>query len=125
MSGEGTEQSDDEASPRTIDPDQPLLDHHAFIFGYRSSDVDLRPLHPLPSQIPYIWQVYLENVDNAVKIVHIPTMQKLVRTTQSNLNTLTPATETLMFAIYYAAVTSLDEDEVCHAIFELRPCCEC
>lgn len=88
------------------------VDHHAFVFGYRSADVDLRSLHPLPSQIPFMWQIYQENVDPVVKVLHAPTIGKLIKETRSNLDSLTPANESLMFAIYYAAVTSLDEDDV-------------
>lgn len=89
------------------------MDHQSFIHGYRSADVDLRPLHPLPSQIPYIWQVYRENVDPILKVIHAPTVSKLIKDIRDNMDNLTPSTEALMFSIYYAAVTSLDEDEVC------------
>lgn len=89
-------------------------DHHAFVLGYRSADVDLRPLHPLPSQIPYMWQVYQENVDPIVKILHVPTVEILVKETRKNLDSLTPGNEALMFAIYFAAITSMDEEDVSH-----------
>ncbi|KAF3764249.1 hypothetical protein M406DRAFT_91697, partial [Cryphonectria parasitica EP155] len=87
-------------------------DHHAFVFGYRSADVDLRALHPLPSQIPYMWQLYQENVDPIVKVIHIPTVDKLVKETRKNLDKLGPANECLMFAIYFAAITSIDAADV-------------
>ncbi len=87
-------------------------DHQSFILGYRSADVDLRPLHPLPSQIPFMWQIFQENVDSIVKVLHIPTMNKLIRDVRNNLDSLTPSTEALMFSIYYAAMTSMNEDEV-------------
>jgi hypothetical protein len=108
-----SEESDVEASPESADHDKHLMDHQSFILGYRSADVDLRPLHPLPSQIPFIWQVYSENVDPILKIVHMPTMNKLIKDLRHNLDSLTPSTEALMFSVYYAAITSLDEDEVC------------
>jgi len=82
--------------------------------------VDLRGLHPLPSQVPYLWQVYLENVDPVVKILHIPSMNKLIRELRTSMDRLTPATEALMFAIYYAATTSLEEDEVCAVLCSSR-----
>jgi len=91
---------------------QRIGDHHAFLLGYRSADVDLRPPHPLPSQIPYIWQVFQENVDPLVKILHIPTMNKLIREIRTDLDNLTPSTEALMFSIYYSAITSLEDEDV-------------
>lgn len=36
--------------------------HQSFIMGYSSSDVNLKALHPLPSQIPFYWQTFIENV---------------------------------------------------------------
>ena len=87
-------------------------DHHAFLFGYRSCDVDLRKLHPLPSQIPFIWQVYTENIDPLVKILHVPTMNGLIRKLRTNMDILTPGLEALMFSIYFSAITSMEEDEV-------------
>lgn len=104
---------DDGSSPETALADKELLtDHHSFVLGYRSSDVDLRKLHPLPSQIPFIWQVYVENVDPLVKILHVPTMNAIIRKIRSDMDSLTPALEALMFSIYYAAITSLEDDEV-------------
>ena len=59
-----------------------------------------------------MWQVFQENVDPILKVLHIPTMMKLIRDLRNSLDILTPSTEALMFAVYYAAITSLDEDEV-------------
>lgn len=49
-------------------------DHRSFILGYGSLQVSLRPLHPLPSQISFYWQMYIENVDPIVQIMHKLTM---------------------------------------------------
>ncbi|KZL80568.1 fungal specific transcription factor domain-containing protein [Colletotrichum incanum] len=111
---EDTDDSDIEETPdhspeQTVDA---ATDHHAFILGYRSSDVDLRKLHPLPSQIPFMWQVYQENVEPLLKILHIPTMEKLIRNMRRNIDELTPGNEALLFSIYYAAITSMEDEEV-------------
>ncbi|KAK8058240.1 fungal specific transcription factor domain-containing protein [Apiospora phragmitis] len=74
---EESDVSDDDGSTpatSTSTKDQ-QADHHAFIFGYRSSD------------IPFIWQIYTENVDPIVKILHVPTMNNVVRQVQINFNT--------------------------------------
>lgn len=106
-----------DATPES-DHQKSLMDHQSFVLGYRSADVDLKPLHPLPSQIPFIWQVYQENVDPILKIIHVPTMSKTIKELRHNLDSLTPSTEALMFSIYYASITSLDEDEVCPSPLE-------
>ncbi|KAK6849777.1 bikaverin cluster transcription factor bik5 [Apiospora arundinis] len=110
---ESDESDDDGSTPATsTSTKDQQADHHAFIFGYRSADVDLRKLHPLPSQIPFIWQIYTENVDPIVKILHVPTMSEIVRQVRADMNSLTPGLEALMFAIYYASITSMEENEV-------------
>ena len=106
--------SEDEGSTpaTTISTKDIHTDHHSFIFGYRSADVDLRKLHPMPSQIPFIWQVYCENVDPLVKILHIPTMEIVFKNMRKDMNTLTPGMEALLFAIYLGAITSMEEEDV-------------
>ncbi|KAI0599072.1 fungal-specific transcription factor domain-containing protein [Biscogniauxia sp. FL1348] len=113
LTDDDTEESDDGSTPATIYqyPDQ-HVDHHGFVLGYSSSDVDLRKLHPLPSQIPFIWQVYTENVDPLVKILHVPSMTKIIREQRSNMSNIPPGMEALLFSIYYAAITSMEEEEV-------------
>ncbi|KAH9903837.1 fungal-specific transcription factor domain-containing protein [Xylariomycetidae sp. FL2044] len=110
LTDDESSESDYDSTPAGLLSDQ--SDHHSFVFGYSSSDVDLHQLHPLPSQIPFIWQVYSENVDPVIKILHLPTMNKTIRELRSSMADITPGLEALMFAIYFAAITSLDEDEV-------------
>lgn len=102
------------------DPSSALA-HQSFIFGYSSTNVDLRPLHPLPSMIPFMWQIYQENVDPIVKILHVPTMNKLIREIRTNLDRLTPSAEALMFSIYYGTVTSMESDEVKQTLGAEKP----
>ena len=95
--------------------------HQSFIMGYSSSEVDLKALHPLPSQIPFYWQTFLENVQPLVKILHTPTMNKVIKEVQNNLDSLSKSTEALMFAIYFATVTSMNANEVNRISHELEP----
>lgn len=102
------------------DEDIPILpskqitdsNHQSFIMGYNSSEVNLKSLHPLPSQIPFYWQTFLENVQPLVMIIHAQTMSKVIKEVQNNLDSLSESTEALMFAIYFATVTSMNADEV-------------
>jgi hypothetical protein len=87
-------------------------DHHAFIFGYKSADVDLRGCHPLPSHIPFLWSVFRENVDPLIKILHVPTMEEILRDARKNPSDLSPGNAALVFAIYYSAVVSMEPEEV-------------
>ncbi|KAJ9482739.1 hypothetical protein VN97_g10679 [Penicillium thymicola] len=57
--------------------------------------------------------VFSENVNIIFQIVHIPTIKDIVRDWRGReMKGLTPANEALMFAIYYAAVTSMEEEDI-------------
>jgi len=63
-----SDEDDEEPSPGESVSTTDCSDHHAFIMGYSSAKVDLRSLHPLPSQIPFYWDTYKENVDPLCKV---------------------------------------------------------
>ncbi|KAJ5393738.1 uncharacterized protein N7487_011379 [Penicillium crustosum] len=111
--------SDDEASlgmtPSTLELERTPAERHGFLFGHNLSPFspNLTDLHPLPSQIPFLLDVFSENVNIIFQIVHIPTIKKMVRDWRGReMKGLTPANEALMFAIYYAAITSMEEEDI-------------
>jgi hypothetical protein len=119
LAGDESDSSEDEASPGKTPSTQELertpSERHAFLFRHNLSPSapNLREFHPLPSQIPFLLDVFSENVNFFIQIVHIPTVTKMVRDLRgSGMTHLTPANEALMFSIYYAAVTSMEEDDV-------------
>jgi len=119
LASDESDSSDDEASsgksPSTQKVERTPSEHHAFLFGHNLSSLthDLCEFHPLPSQIPFLLDVFAENVNFIIQIVHIPTVTKIVRDLRgSDVTRLTPANEALMFSIYYAAIISMEEDEV-------------
>lgn len=61
----------------------------------------------------FYWQVYMENVDPIIKVLHVPAMTKIMKDLRADMSTLTPGVEALLFAIYFAAITSMEADEVC------------
>ncbi|KAM5341622.1 hypothetical protein ACJ41O_014653 [Fusarium nematophilum] len=87
-------------------------DHHSFLMGYRSADVDLAGLHPLPAHSSFLWQVYLENVEPLVKVLHVPTMGRLMNKLRRQVDDLRDGEEALVLAIYYGAVASMEAEEV-------------
>jgi hypothetical protein len=120
VGGYDSDTSEDEASPgkspsSTQELERTPSERHAFLFRHNlsPSTSDLREFHPLPSQIPFLLDIFSENVNGIMRIVHIPTLTKMVRDLRgSDMKSLTPANEALMFSIYYAAVTSMEEDDV-------------
>ncbi|KAF2811281.1 uncharacterized protein BDZ99DRAFT_385394 [Mytilinidion resinicola] len=119
LEGDEFDSSEDEASSGKSPPTQELertpSERHAFLFRHNLSPSahDLREFHPLPSQIPFLLDVFSENVNFITQIVHMPTVTKMVRDLRgSDMMRLTPSNEALMFSIYYAAITSMEEDDV-------------
>ncbi|KAI1307510.1 hypothetical protein F5Y03DRAFT_352523 [Xylaria venustula] len=101
-------------SPSLQELEQKALDRHAFLFRHNlgTSGLDSHDLHPLPSQVPFLLDVFYENINMIVQMVHMPTIKKMARRSRGNDNTSTPAHEALMFSIYYSAVASLEDDDV-------------
>ncbi|KAK7911480.1 fungal-specific transcription factor domain-containing protein [Apiospora marii] len=111
--------SEDEMSPENSQSTDELQrtpsDRNAFIFGHNigASPYSSSDLHPLPSQVSYLLDIYANNVNYMAQAVHMPTVVKLSREMRSKgTASLTPSNEALLFAVYYAAITSMEEDDV-------------
>ena len=107
--------SDDEDVLQVDDYNSPAQDrfasHQGFIFGYSSLKVDLKSLHPSPSQIFILWEVYKENVDPVVKLIHRPTTRNILLNAASSTDKISRPAEALLFSIYFGAVTSLSQEQ--------------
>lgn len=86
-------------------------DDNVLLFGERNSAVDTIPLHPDAAQIFRLLQLFLENVNPLLKVVHAPTLQGRVIEAASDMVNVTPTLEALLFAIYLMATYSLDEQK--------------
>lgn len=131
LASDDSDSSEDETTPGKSPSSQELertpSDRHAFLFRHSLSPPthDLREFHPLPSQIPFLLDVFSENVNFICQIVHIPTVTKMVRDLRgSDAARLTPSNEALLFSIYYAAITSMEEDDVSPPSSPITPCLE-
>jgi hypothetical protein len=94
---------EDESSPGSQDYLTPIEnDHQGFVLGYSSSKVNLRQLHPLPSQLPFCFQVYTQRVDPLLKMLHIPSVEKMMKEAAHDLDTVGRSQEALLFAMYFA-----------------------
>lgn len=134
LAEDGSDSSDDEISSgnspaATRELGRTPLERHAFLFRHNLSAPihDLREFHPLPSQIPFLLDTFAENVNFILQIVHVPTVRKMIREVRNaDITHLTPTNEALMFSIYYATVTSMEEDDVSSiwavAVFISRVC---
>lgn len=96
------------------------LDEASLLFGAGSKYYDLAAMHPNPVGVFKLWQVFLENVNPLTKIIHAPTLQQRILDASGDLGSVPKDIEALMFAIYSAALTSLDDDEVLQSFGESR-----
>lgn len=87
------------------------------LFGSANTQVDLSTLHPQPVHIFRLWQTYLDNVDPLLKVTHNSTLQGRIIDAASNVKSINPTLEALMFSIYCMALQSLPVDDECQAMF--------
>jgi hypothetical protein len=69
-------------------------------------------LHPPKEHVAIYWQVYKENVDPLVKVIHAPTIEPTILKSVDGLDKIHRGLECLLFAVYYGAITSMWPDEV-------------
>lgn len=79
--------------------------------GNRSRE-NLDTFRPLPAEMFFIWQTFVEIVSPFVHILHVPTVAKAIHGCRGRVNTLEPCMEPLTFAISMATVNSMTEEEV-------------
>ncbi|PKX93523.1 Zn(II)2Cys6 transcription factor [Aspergillus novofumigatus IBT 16806] len=85
----------------------------SFLFSSRSmSTASTEDLRPLPSQTLFTWQTFVENVDPFIRVLHVPTICKMIPDSRGNFDVLPSSMEPLMFSIAFAAVKSLSSEEV-------------
>lgn len=89
-----------------------LENQHDLIFGSpMMTTMSLYSLHPHSSQILEYWQIFTENIDPVTKVLHVPSFGRYIMNARLNLLIIDAGLEALMFAIYFAAVTSLSPSE--------------
>ena len=96
--------------------DQSVENADHLLFGLRGTTVDLSTSHPEPVQIFRLWQIYLDNVNPLLKVTHTPSLQARIIEAASNIKSINPTLEALMFSIYCTSILSLSTD-VCLTTF--------
>ncbi|KAN0091771.1 Fungal specific transcription factor domain containing protein [Hyaloscypha variabilis] len=75
--------------------------------GFNLSMTDVQSCYPSKWHALQLWQTFLNNVDPIIKILHIPTAQATIYTAINNPGNAEDDLNALLFAIYFAATTSL------------------
>jgi hypothetical protein len=69
-------------------------------------------MHPSTAEKRLYWQTYCERVDPVIKIIHKPTIAKILLRDEDNFHISGKSATALVFAIYLSAATSLTLNEV-------------
>ncbi|KAI1290542.1 transcription factor [Xylaria venustula] len=92
----------------------------AAILGYRAVASSLHHLHPPLHQAVTLYATFTDNVAPLVRIFHMPTLTRIYWDAIASLESLDKNTETLLFAIHYSAVISLDPEACLSILGETR-----
>ena len=60
----------------------------------------------------FLWQIYMDRVDPFMKILHVPSMTKIIRELRGSYESLDSGMHALVLAISFAGVMSLRSEEV-------------
>ncbi|KAH6981668.1 fungal-specific transcription factor domain-containing protein [Ilyonectria sp. MPI-CAGE-AT-0026] len=102
-----TETCDESSSEKSSIPN----DAHFHNFNGESCFDEQCRLQPLPSQIHYLWQVFLDRVHPLTKVMHAPTVQPYLVDAVCSTGSLPKGMQALIFSIFSLATLSLSEDE--------------
>ncbi|KAL6230321.1 hypothetical protein BDW75DRAFT_234484 [Aspergillus navahoensis] len=78
------------------------------LLGYRALAHSLQPYHPSIHQAVALFNIFNINVAPLVRIFHMPTLHQFFWDAVASMDSIDRNIEALLFAIYYAAVISLD-----------------
>ncbi|KAL4798498.1 hypothetical protein BDV19DRAFT_22742 [Aspergillus venezuelensis] len=86
------------------------------LLRYRALAHSLATYHPPLSQAVLLFDIFKANVSPLVRIFHMPSLDRLFWDAIASMDALDKNIEALLFAIYYAAVISLESEE-CLSMF--------
>ncbi|KAL2834863.1 fungal-specific transcription factor domain-containing protein [Aspergillus cavernicola] len=76
-----------------------------------NSTQTLAEQHPSYNEATKLWNVYVQNVESLCKVLHVPTVAKMVDTVSKTPAAASKSDECLLFVIYYFAVLSMSDVE--------------
>ncbi|KAH7047534.1 fungal-specific transcription factor domain-containing protein, partial [Macrophomina phaseolina] len=122
------------SSPPAHELYEKRLMNSLFVFSGDMDATDLRWLHPSGPQIKALSDVYWDRIDVIFKILHRPTAEPLLLAAARDAAGIPKraGSEALMFAMYFAAITSMSPEEClellgkdrANLVDQFRHCCE-
>lgn len=81
------------------------------LFPFNSFSVEVAPLRPLPAQSRACWQMFLENVDQLVKVLYKPSAEKILQNVADGSCSLSKGQEALLLTIHFSSIISMTEQD--------------
>ncbi|KAJ5319789.1 hypothetical protein PENANT_c026G05062 [Penicillium antarcticum] len=83
----------------------------AYVYSFNSIVCNLAAFYPTPDRILLLWQIFVDQVDPIIRMLHKPTMQAQVIKAKDHAIEMSKPNEALLFAIYFASITSMNEKQ--------------
>ncbi|KAK3326070.1 fungal-specific transcription factor domain-containing protein [Apodospora peruviana] len=119
LAGEDSDVSEDQNDEHDDDgAERAAEERHSFLFGHNigGSTTTTENLHPPPSYVPLLFALFTRNVNVLVQVVHMPSLVEIAQNMQqqqsSNDSKRSNANEALLFAVYYATIVSMEDEDV-------------
>jgi len=114
--------NEDDAISEDEDEDEHLFRYDQFLAGNSAPDPltgtflgcnqqSLLHYHPTHADAMILWHTHVNNVEPIIKILHIPSVTKMVKTVSQQPGAAHRTEECLLFTIYHFAVFSMTEEE--------------
>ncbi|KAJ5718377.1 C6 transcription factor [Penicillium malachiteum] len=98
-------------SPASSDGSLRLSSSFDGLISKPQGSTDITSLYPSRGQARQLWQIYLNNVDALIKILHVPSIQPVIFAAINKPKDTVADLNALIFAIFFAAVTTLSSEE--------------
>lgn len=83
----------------------------SFLLSTSNTKQSLRAYHPTSQIMGVLWHYYVDNVDILIKVLYKPSVEALIIRTSKSLDGIDAPTEVLLFAIWFATITTMSTEE--------------
>ena len=83
----------------------------SLFFSKPTSDRELRRQYPAPAVADVLWQTYIRNVNPLMKILHVPTFQKLIDHAKVSLETVSKGELALLFSVFHFGIVAIETED--------------
>jgi hypothetical protein len=67
--------------------------------------------YPSPPVVNILWRTFLSNIHPLTKMIHAPTMEKLIQLSCQNVRTISRSNLALLFSMHLIAMSSMSDEE--------------